>query len=75
MADNLISKKMLRLALYEMPGTVLVALGLYGKFWARGDAFVAFLNDPQNVNLILTIGIVIWLYCWTEFIKLLRNNR
>jgi hypothetical protein len=72
--EDLITKKMLRLPLYEMPGTVLVVLGLYGKFWAKGDAFMDFLNDQGNVNLILTIGIVIWLYCWTEFFKLMRNK-
>ncbi len=66
---------MIRLAIYETPGTILVVLGLYGKFWANGDAFVEFLNDQNNVNLVLTIGIVIWLYCWTEFIKLFRNKR
>jgi hypothetical protein len=63
------------LAIYETPGTVFVALGLYGKFWAQGDAFIGFLNEQANVNIILTIGIVIWLYCWTEFIKLLRKKR
>jgi hypothetical protein len=73
--ENVVSKKMIRLAIYETPGTVFVVLGLYGKFWANGNAFVDFLNDSNNVNLILTIGIVIWLYCWTEFIILFRNKR
>ena len=56
---------MMRLVIYETAGTILVVLGLYGKFWANGEAFADFLNDQTNVNLILTIGIVTWLYCWT----------
>ncbi len=66
---------MVRLAIYETAGTVLVLLGLYGRYWADGDAFVEFLNDQSKVNIVLTIGIVIWLYCWTEAIKLFRNKR
>ncbi|MDC1437181.1 hypothetical protein N8303_08080 [Gammaproteobacteria bacterium] len=66
---------MIRLVIYETAGTILVVLGLYGKFWANGEAFADFLNDQTNVNLILTIGIVTWLYCWTEAIKLFRNKR
>ena len=54
-----------------MPGTVFVALGLYGKFWSEGDSFFRFLNDQNNANLILIIGIIIWFYCWSELIKLL----
>ena len=65
---------MIRLAIYETLGTIFVVLGLYGKFWANEDAFIGFLNDQNNVNVILTIGSVIWLYCWTEFIKYLRNK-
>lgn len=42
-------KKMLRLAIYELPGSILVVLGLYGRYWAEGDAFLPFLNDPQIV--------------------------
>ncbi len=66
---------MIRLAIYEILGTILVVLGLYGKFWGQGDAFIVFLNDQNNVNLILTIGIIIYLYCWTALIRLLRNKR
>mgnify|MGYP003624236983 CR=1 FL=1 len=67
-------KGLIRLAIYELPGTILVVLGLYGRYWAEGDAFLPFLNDQQIVNYMLTAGIVIWLYCWTEFIKLVRNK-
>lgn len=74
-ADKSISKEIIRLAIFETLGTVFVVFGLYGKFWANGDAFVELLNEQSNVNLVLTIGIVIWLYCWTEFIKYLRKKR
>ena len=68
-------KKMIRLAILEMPGTILVVLGLYGRYWSDDDAFLPFLNDHQTVNVILTLGIIIWLYCWVELTQLIRNKR
>tara|TARA_R100001143_G_C3357145_1_gene133160 strand:+ start:1984 stop:2229 length:246 start_codon:yes stop_codon:yes gene_type:complete len=66
--------RMFRLAVYETPGTILVLLGAYGKFWADGDAFWSALNNPTVVNVMLAIGITIWLASWTEFIKMIRNK-
>ncbi len=69
-----LQKRMLRLALYETPGTILVVLGLYAKFWVDGTSGFDFLNDDKIVNGILALGIVIWLAPWTEFIKFLRQK-
>ena len=66
---------MFRLAVYETPGTVLVLLGAYGRFWADGDAFWPVLNNPGITNAMLAIGITIWLATWTEFFKLFKNKR
>lgn len=72
--QKVFERRLFRLAVFETPGTVLVGLGAYGKFWAKGDAFWSVLNNPFAVNVMLAVGITIWLACWTEFFKLSRNK-
>lgn len=67
-------RRIYRLAVYETPGTILVVLGAYGRFWAEGDAFWPLLNSPAVHNSMLAIGITIWLATWTEFFKLVKKK-
>lgn len=55
-------KSMSRIALLEAPGTILLALALYGKFGANGNAFHPALNDPAVTTGMAIIGgvIVAW---------------
>jgi len=68
-------KRIFRLVVYETPGTILVLLGAYAKFWADGDAFMPLLNDPGVHNAMLAIGLTIWLATWTKFFKLFKKNK
>jgi hypothetical protein len=68
-------KRVFRLAVYETPGTILVVLGAYAKFWADGNAFMPVLNNPAVHNAMLAIGLTIWLATWTEFFKLFKKNK
>jgi len=38
-------KQLKKLALLDIPGSILIGLGLYGKFAANGHAFHPFLNN------------------------------
>jgi hypothetical protein len=54
-----IDKKILMTNIIDLPGTIMFALGLYGKFAANGNAFVPWLNDGQVVNFLLVFGALI----------------
>jgi hypothetical protein len=68
-------KRVFRLAVCETPGTILVLLGAYAKFWADGNAFMPVLNNPGVHNAMLAIGLTIWLATWTEFFNLSKKNK
>lgn len=50
-----------------MIGTALLALGLYGKFGARGGATLPILNNPEYAYGLIVIGAII-LACETMMI-------
>lgn len=54
-----INKKILTVSIIEMPGTVMLGLGLYAKFTANGNAFMPLLNDESIVNFLLVGGALI----------------
>ena len=57
-----IDREIVKVGIIDAPGTILVGLGLYAKFAARGDAFHPLLNDPSVVNIMLLVGgaIMVW---------------
>lgn len=57
-----IDREIVKVGIIDAPGTILVGLGLYGKFAAPGEAFHPLLNDVSAVNLMLVVGgaIMIW---------------
>jgi len=57
-AIKTLKRDLIKTQLIEFPGFVLVGLGLYGKFGANGNAFLAVLNDQSVVNVMLAIGAV-----------------
>ena len=57
-----IKKEIIKVSIIDTPGSIMVGLGLYGKFGAEGNAFHPLLNDQTIVNGLLIIGgaIMIW---------------
>ena len=43
-------------SLIDAPGCILLGLGFYAKFKAKGDAFHPLLNNPDIVNGMLAVG-------------------
>ncbi|MDX2423837.1 MAG: hypothetical protein QNK43_14320 [Amphritea sp.] len=70
-----IDKKIGRVAIIDLPGSIMVGLGLYAKFGANGDAFHPFLNNPNNVNIILTVGAAIMIWGGYKVITLAREKK
>lgn len=65
---------LLNLALWDLPASLCVGLGLYGKFFADGDAFAPWLNDHSNLNALLAAGVAIWVVAGYRAIILVVNN-
>ena len=56
------AKQLKKIAIIDTPGSILIGLGLYGKFGANGNAFHPFLNSETNLNAMLVVGGIIWAY-------------
>ncbi|MBL4621254.1 MAG: hypothetical protein JKY89_02540 [Immundisolibacteraceae bacterium] len=54
-----IDRSVIKAAMVEMPGSVMLALGLVTKLGPQGEALLPFLNDSSNVNMLLTAGLVL----------------
>lgn len=46
-------------ATFLAPANILVGLGIYGVFAARGNAFYPALNDMQVCYALITVGVII----------------
>ncbi len=59
---NSIRKELIKTQIIGAPGMILVGLGLYGAFGAKGNAFHPFLNDLNNCYAIFAVGgaIAVW---------------
>lgn len=57
-----LDKEIRKVGLIESPGSIMVGLGLYGKFAANGDAFHPLLNNMTIIDSMLVVGglIMIW---------------
>ncbi|MGD8577358.1 MAG: hypothetical protein PVG13_09740 [Thiohalophilus sp.] len=56
------------------PGAVLLGLGLYGKFGAKGDAFISILNEPEAVSSAILAGAIVMAWEAITVIRLLRRK-
>jgi len=66
-----VDKDLIKVAIMDIPGVVMVGLGLYGKFAAKGDAFHPFLNNKNNVHIVLVIGAAIMMFSAYKYITLI----
>lgn len=49
-------RALLKVAAIDGVASLLLGLGLYGKFAAKGNAFHPLLNDANTVNALLVLG-------------------
>ena len=71
---KVIKKELIKVQVLEAPGAIMFGLGLYGKFGANGNAFHPFLNNPENINALLVIGVVILAWGGYKSFTLLRER-
>ena len=69
-----IQKEMVKVSVLESPGAFMLALGLYGKFFSEGDAFLPILNNETVVNVLLGLGVAIMLWGATRIMSLVREG-
>ena len=60
--------------LVDLPGTVIFLLAIYARFYAKGDAFVNFLNDPKVVDSMFIFGLVLMAWGGFRVFKLKRER-
>ncbi len=69
-----IQKKIIFLIVLDLPASIMIGLGLYGKFAANGDAFHPLLNDASVVNALLTVGVVLMGFCAYKVLSLIKQR-
>lgn len=69
-----IDRQIIVISAIDAPGTILLGLGLYGKFAADGEAFHPLLNEQAVVNSMLLLGLVIMIWCGGRILKLSKEK-
>jgi hypothetical protein len=69
-----IDKEMIKVGIIDALGSIMVGLGLYGKFAANGNAFLPILNDESVVNFLLGVGAAVMAWGAYRFITLSRDK-
>lgn len=69
-----IEKEIVKVGVIDAPGSIMVGLGLYAKFAAKGDAFHPILNNQRVVDLLLTVGALIMIWGSYKVITLAREK-
>jgi len=72
---NSFVSSILKYAVLDGVAALILVLGLYGKFMTDGDAFLPFLNDSSNVNLLIGIGAIGMLVCALKIVSLVMRMR
>ena len=74
-SDKQLQREFIKVGIIDAPGSILIGLGLYGKFAANGDAFHPFLNSDSNLNAMLAVGGAIWAWGMYRIIKITMKKR
>ncbi len=69
-----LDKKIILMGVIDMPGTLLIGLGLYGKFAENENAFHPLLNNQLIVDTMIAAGAVIMCCCGYKILKLSREK-
>lgn len=70
-----LDKKLIKVAAYDTPGLLMLALGLHGKFASEGEALHPLLNDSSIVNGMLLFGGIVVFLCAKEIFTILRQKK
>ena len=69
-----IKSKIIKINIIGYPGLILLGLGLYGLFGAKGDAFHPMLNDMKVVFGFIAYGIASVIWEFSQLIPLYRKK-
>jgi len=69
-----IKSKIIKINIIGYPGLILLGLGFYGLFGAKGDAFHPMLNDMKVVYGFIAYGIASVIWEFTQLIPLYRKK-
>lgn len=69
-----IDKRILIARVVDLPGTIVFGLAIYARFYAKGDAFVSFLNTPKIVDSMFVAGLVLMAWSGYRIFKLKRER-
>jgi len=69
-----ITKQIIKIQIIGAPGTIMFGLALYAIFGANGDAFHPLLNDMNIVYTLLGVGLLIMVWEFVIFLKLLGKK-
>jgi hypothetical protein len=69
-----VQKKHITMCILSMPGALMLAVGLLGKFDKDAGAVHPMLNDASTVNIILAVGMIATLYCGYKLLPLEREK-
>jgi len=70
-----LDKELVKIGVMEMPAIVLLGLGLYGRFAAKGEAFHPLLNDGTVVNSLLTVGGILLMLSTKKLVTWVRRRK
>ena len=69
-----IESSLLAVAIMDVPGTLLTALGLFGKYGQNPGSLLPLLADPVKVNFLLAIGLATMAMCAWKFFSLISKR-
>ncbi|MGR6873136.1 hypothetical protein ACU6U9_12685 [Pseudomonas sp. HK3] len=69
-----IEKQILMVSIMDIPGVILLGLGLYAKLGTQDDAFHPLLNDPNIVTSMLVLGSAIMAWGGYKIFTLSREK-
>ena len=69
-----LNKEVMKVNLIDAPASVMVALGLYAKFAAKGHAFLPILDKPHFADYLIIAGLPVMVWCGIRIFKLSRER-
>ena len=69
-----IEKELIKVSIIDAPGTIMVGLGLYGKYGANDNAFHPLLNDPNIFHTLIAVGAAIMAWGGYKILTLSREK-
>lgn len=74
-SDSEFQKQLIKTQLIGAPGAMMLGLGLYGIFAARGEAFIDILNNRDVCMTLVVFGGALLVWETTAIVKLVTRRR